>query len=45
MTDPYTRLAAVLWFLPTHALEELLEVAEGIAVERLRTSLNGGTVS
>ena len=45
MTDPYTRLAAVLWFLPSHALEELLEAAESLAVESFRASLNGWTVS
>jgi len=45
MKDPYTRLAAILWFLSSHALEELLDVAEGIAVERFRMSLDRWTVS
>jgi len=41
MTDSYARLAAVLWFLPSHAIEDLLDVAEDLAVESFRESLNG----
>ncbi len=45
MKDPYTRLAAILWFLSSHALEELVDVAERIAVERFKTSLDRWAVS
>ncbi len=40
MTDPYTRLAATLWFLPKDKLESLLKEAEGMALETFRATLD-----
>jgi hypothetical protein len=39
MTDPYRRLAAVLWFLPREGLEDLLNIAENIVAEEFKASL------
>ena len=40
MTDPYTRLAATLWFLSSDSLENLLQEAEEMALESFRESLD-----
>jgi len=45
LTDPYTRLAATLWFLPPEMLEDLLTEAQEMVLEKFRESLEGWTVS
>jgi hypothetical protein len=42
LTDVYARFAAVLWFLPVTQLESVLQLAEELTVEHLRSSLEGG---
>jgi hypothetical protein len=43
MVDPYSRLAALLWFLPSQRLEVLLAIAESMVVENFRASVDEWT--
>jgi hypothetical protein len=41
MMDPYSRLAATLWFISSDRLENLLQEAEEMALESFRETLDG----
>ena len=45
MTDPYSQLAASLWYLPTEQVWRLVKFAEQLALEDLNAWFDRWTVS